>query len=385
MMLPSPIREAGRWAKRSRLRLLRSISPDKARYNSLLNQREIWQGRSRLDSFPREIQVGTNWTCNLQCFFCRRQTFEVEHLASLKKEEREIPQEAMERLYAIMPYVEIFLLTPLGEPLMYSGLDRLLDRYRALGCHNLQLTTNGNMTTASRAQQLVESGVQRIYVSIDSADPDNYVRMRGGGRLSKVTEGLQHINEWKDRLGVEGPEIIIASTFLRQNIADLPGLVRYAHANRVKQLSVQLMQAEDSSIEPDTLAHHIPLTLESLAEARRIAVETGVNLLVHLALRNLLSAHSKDPGVEDLLTQERHLDMRGRSLMDKCVYPWTFLIVDTNGDARPCCWTAQRYGNLAEESFDGIWNSEAAQRMRREFLANKIPGVCRDKFCRVDL
>ena len=56
------IRETGRWIKRTGLRLARAASRDKARYNTLLNQREIWHERTRLDSFPREIQIGTNWT-----------------------------------------------------------------------------------------------------------------------------------------------------------------------------------------------------------------------------------------------------------------------------------------------------------------------------------
>ena len=381
----SPLRQAARWVKRSRLRFLRAISSDKAHYNSLLNQREMWQGRARLDSFPREIQIGTNWTCNLRCFFCRRQHAEAGHLSALKAQEREIPQIAMDRLLDIMPYIERFTLTPLGEPLLYSGLDHVLDRHRASRCQNLQLTTNGNVTTENRARQLVEAGVRRIFVSIDSADPANYAMMRVGGTLAKVTEGLQRLNEWKDRLGRTYPEIVINSSFMRQNIADLPELVRYAHANRIRKISVLPMEAEDPSMEPDTLAHHIPPTLESLSEASRIAADLGVELLVHLALRNLLSAHGNDPRVKDLLTQEHQLDTRGRSLMDKCAYPWTFLIVDTNGDVRPCCWTSMCFGNLARQPFQIIWNSPAAIRMRTDFLANSIPPSCRARYCRVDL
>ena len=59
------------------------------------------------------------------------------------------------------------------------------------------------------------------------ADAEHYVAMRVGGNLDKVTEGLQYLNEWRDRLNTNLPEMIIASTFMRQNIEDLPGLVEY--------------------------------------------------------------------------------------------------------------------------------------------------------------
>ena len=379
------IRKAGRWAKRAQLRALRRLSSQKARYNTLLNQREIWHGRARLDSFPREIQVGTNWTCNLRCYFCRRQSVEAERLASLQPSQREIPQAALDKLMAVLPYAEVFNLTPLGEPLLYSGLDRLLERCRAVRPRNLQLTTNGNAMTEARARQLVEAGVRRIFFSIDSADPTTYAEMRVGGTLDKASEGLAHLNEWKARLGADIPEIVIASTFMRRNITDLPGLVEFARANQASLLSVQLMEAEDPSLEPETLGRHIPLTVDWLRQARRKARELGVNLAVHPALRNLLAAHAGEPGVAELLAEEPALDTRGQTLMDKCLYPWTFLVVDTDGDARPCCWAALSYGNLAERSFDEIWNGEAAQRMRRDFLSNLISPYCQGKHCRVDL
>ncbi|MCX7013996.1 MAG: radical SAM protein [Candidatus Sumerlaeota bacterium] len=303
----------------------------------------------------------------------------------LAPSQREISEAAMERLMRVLPYVEVFTLTPLGEPLLYTGLDRLLERYEAAGCGNLQLTTNGNAMTEERARRLVEAGTRRIYFSIDTADPATYRDMRVGGDLSKATEAIAHLNDWKTRLAVPHPEIVLASTFMRRNIGDLPGLIRYAHANRIHRVSVQLMEAEDPAMEPETLAYHLPLTVESLREGRRAAEDLGVDMVIHLALRNLLSAHAAEPDVAALLGAQPALDLRGRRLMDKCLYPWTFLVVDTDGEARPCCWAAIRYGNLAEQTFDEVWNSPTAQETRKSFLADMIPPGCRQKHCRVDL
>jgi len=364
---------------------LRALAGDKIRYNTLLNQREIWHGRTVLRSTPRQIHLGTNWTCNLKCFFCRRETGDKQRLDALPPDQLQISAMAVERLMPVLPFAEILTLTPLGEPLMWSGLPEFLDRYRAVGSRNLQLTTNGNATTEKRARMLVESGVRRIYVSIDTAEPEMYAEMRTGGTLEKATEGLAILNEWKGRLDSELPEIIIAATFLRRNIEHLPGLVRYAKDNRVGKITVQLMDAEDDSFEPETLAHHVPLTVGTIREAKRAADELGIELIVDLAMRNMLSAHSGEEGVADLLAADHDLDMRGQSLMDKCVFPWTYLTVDTDGDVRPCCWAGVSLGNLTEKTFGEVWNGATVQRMRGDFLSNHIPEYCRDKHCRVDL
>ena len=77
--------------------------------------------------------------------------------------------------------------------------------------------------------------------------------------------------------------------------------------------------------------------------------------------------------------------MRDKSLVEKCNYPWYNMLIDTDGDARPCCWADTSFGNLNQDSFDAIWNGIVAQKMRGDFLADHIPASCRKKHCRVDL
>ncbi|MBI3736248.1 SPASM domain-containing protein [Candidatus Sumerlaeota bacterium] len=79
------------------------------------------------------------------------------------------------------------------------------------------------------------------------------------------------------------------------------------------------------------------------------------------------------------------LDMRNKTLVEKCHYPWYFMLIDTDGDVRPCCWAGTSWGNLNQLSFDEVWNGEGARTMRQKFLNNDIPQSCRGKHCRVDL
>lgn len=135
------------------------------------------------------------------------------------------------------------------------------------------------------------------------------------------------------------------------------------------------------------------------------AQDRPIGVRVNIAFRNLLThvlslpewnqvtaytedGHSPEAGVaeaEFVPAELGELSTRGRHLTEKCHYPWYFLLIDTDGDSRPCCWAGSRYGNLNEQTLEGIWNGPANVQMRQDFLNNHIPKGCQDKHCRVDL
>lgn len=385
----STARRVGRWGRRTALRAWRAVARDKAAANAALNRREVWQGRIRLHSFPRGVQVGTNWTCNLSCPFCIRQTAEKERIAALAADEREIPGPVMDRLLAILPCVQEFSLTPLGEPLLWSGLDDFLQRYRATGARNLRLTTNGALMSEARARSLVEAGTRKILISMESADPEMYASLRRGARLEQISEALLRLAEHKRRLSTPWPRVILAATFMRRNIEHLPGLVAFAEEHGAEAISVQLMDPDNPEFEDEMLHRHPVITREALRRAGEEAMGRGVRLDLHPALERMLSSDRDtpepgEPEPPDAPSRIAGLSPEAVSLIDRCDYPWTSLMVDTNGDARPCCWAAMRYGNLANQSFDEVWNGPAARALRENFLKGVVPAACHNKHCRVE-
>lgn len=415
----SPLRAGARWARRYALRTLRDRSTGEARKwrNSLLNDREFWHGRVRLESFPRVVQVGTNWTCNLKCSFCRlTMPWTQEDLKRRPGRELSISDKVAEIVEKLLPYAEMLTLTPLGEPLMWSGLDPLLELHGRLGSRNLALTSNGMLLNDRNAEKLVRGGLTKLFLSIDSNDPEVYAGMRVGGDLRVVEEGIGRVNAWKAKLGVRDPELVLNATFMERNVGQLPSMVEWAKRLGFAEFSVQLMEIENPDHEPEFLGRHVDLArrmvLAALEEGRRV----GLRVTPHLALKSLISAASEGHEVRDhkykaaspRMPEERKrptdvhgfngtdvrlaaelgdpaLDMRGKTLVEKCTYPWTFLLIDTDGDARPCCWSGLSWRNLNGLGLEEVWNGEAAVEMRRRFLANDIPEGCREKHCRVDL
>lgn len=411
--MASALREAVRRFKRDRLesRLKKASGSEVKRANAQLNWREFWHQRTQLHSRPRLIQVGTNWTCNLRCNFCRLTLESTQKIfKALPPKELEISDRVFEQVCELMPYPQTMTLTPLGEPMLYSKFGRLLERHRELGSRNLAMTTNANLINDDRARMLVEGQISHLFVSVDSSDPEIYAGMRVRGDLAKVEEALEAINRWKDKLNSKYPTMTLASTFMERNVRQMPDLFHFAEKHRFDNYNLQLMETENPELEEEFLGHHIPLLKEMLLETVRRSSDSKAEVRAELGFRNLLTAHlnpeewralsSVTEGMAGGLIEgekpsngngnkngdiESRLSTRGKSLIEKCHYPWYFLLIDTDGDCRPCCWTGMSYGNLNKLDFDGVWNSEKAVGMRNDFLKNHIPKACQNKHCRVDL
>lgn len=401
--MASALREAVRFMKRQRLeaRLRDSSGEGIKRANADLNWREFWHSRTELHSRPRLVQVGTNWTCNLRCNFCRLTLDSTQKvLKALPPRELEISERVFDNVMEILPYPETITLTPLGEPLLYSKFGRILERHAQVGSRNLAMTTNANIINDDRARMIVEGGMSHLFVSVDSSDPEIYAGMRVRGDLAKVEAALERINHWKDKLGAKLPTMTLASTFMERNVRQMPDLLDFALRHRFQHYSIQLMETENPELEGEFLGNHIALAKEMVLATLKKAEGTTLDVRVHLAFRNLLTASLSLPEFKAISARTdgapptsdanpdarlNKLSMRGKKLTEKCHYPWYFLLIDTDGDCRPCCWTGMSFGNLNRLDFQDIWNGDRAKKMRGDFLNNHIPKACQGKHCRVDL
>lgn len=405
-MPPSALRQLVRQYKRHRLeqRLRVATGEEVKRANCDLNWREFWHQQTHLRSRPRLVQVGTNWTCNLKCNFCRLTMDSTQRaLKARPPRELEISDKVYDAVIDLMPYPELLILTPLGEPMLYSKFGKILEHHARLGSRNLAMTSNVNLVNDDKARMLVEGQMSHMFVSVDSCDPAIYESMRVRGTLEKVEAALESINRWKEKLNSSTPTLTLASTFMERNVRQMPDMVDFALKHKFKELNLQLMEVENEELESEYLGHHLPLLKEMLMKTVRRATEKGLPLKAELGFRNMLSKHLSGEEFFALtrLTQGQTGDAtaaetgtdtgassfstQGKKLIEKCHYPWYYMLIDTDGDCRPCCWAGASYGNLNNGDLESVWNGEHTVQMRRDFLNNHIPKGCQGKHCRVDL
>ena len=145
-----------------------------------------------IDPFARPIsylRVSVTDRCDFRCTYCM-----TEHMQFLPKKDL-LTLEELDRLSSafIRLGVEKLRITG-GEPLVRKGI---MSYFRAMSRHlesgalkELTLTTNGSQL-AKFAGELVDCGVRRVNVSLDTLDAAKFQAITRWGRLPQVLEGIK--------------------------------------------------------------------------------------------------------------------------------------------------------------------------------------------------
>lgn len=73
-------------------------------------------------------------------------------------------------------------------------------------------STNAHYLTDENARKTVESGLDRLIISIDGTTQDTYKQYRVGGNIDKVILGAKNIVKWKKNSTVK--PLSFSSSFL---------------------------------------------------------------------------------------------------------------------------------------------------------------------------
>ncbi|HDQ14573.1 MAG TPA: GTP 3',8-cyclase MoaA [Sediminispirochaeta sp.] len=142
------------------------------------------------DSFHRPInylRVSVTDRCNLRCVYCMPEEGVpyIPHSRVLSLEEI---AEAVR--VAVDLGVHKVRLTG-GEPLVRKGIVELVKMLSAIdGIKDLAMTTNGVLLTRY-AEKLKRAGLDRVNISLDTMDPEEYRRITRRGDLNEVLEGIK--------------------------------------------------------------------------------------------------------------------------------------------------------------------------------------------------
>jgi cyclic pyranopterin phosphate synthase len=143
-----------------------------------------------------------------------------------------------------------------GEPLVRRGvmqLFRSLSRHLETGAlKDLALTTNGSQLSRF-AGELVECGVKRVNVSLDTLDPEKFRTITRWGDLAQVLRGIDAAQE-------AGLKVKINVVALRGvNEDEIPSLISWAHGRGFDITLIETMPMGD--IDGDRTENYLPLSL----------------------------------------------------------------------------------------------------------------------------
>ncbi len=325
---------------------------------------------------PHNVFIEVTNHCNLLCETCPRTFVAYE-------EPKTLAWDDFLRIVAQFPQMERAVLHGIGEPLLNKDLPRMIAHLKARGVTVL-FNTNATLLNDAWARKLIEAGLDELRVSVDGADPKTYAVIRGAPLFHKVVGNLKCFIAIQQALGATTPHASLWMTGMKENIAELPEVIRLAARIGVPEVYLQRMvyyAHEPASRAPGMLdAGHGLFVSE--------ADETGFNAQVDRivaeseALAQFLGVTLRASGA----TTPKHSLKHGSHSRpwSACMRPWTTAYITANGNALPCCispfattdYDSLKLGNVFEQPFGDLWNAERYQQWRAQLLSDQPHPAC---------
>jgi MoaA/NifB/PqqE/SkfB family radical SAM enzyme len=120
----------------------------------------------------------------------------------------------------------VFISITGGETLLRKDVIEIVEHAAKLG-FRVELLTNGFLMTSEKVGQLLQTGVKRITISLDSSKPEIHDKIRGkAGFFDKATKALQMLSNERGLSG-RGVEIWGKTVIMSYNVKDLSNLVMF--------------------------------------------------------------------------------------------------------------------------------------------------------------
>jgi putative metalloenzyme radical SAM/SPASM domain maturase len=380
---------------------------------------------------PAKLFVEVTTFCNLQCGMCVKQN------GTGGIPEGSMSRETFERLVPVFPHLDSLVLNGIGEPLLHPQLEDFISRARALLPENawVGFQSNGMALSDERAASLVDAGLDRICLSLDTVSDDSFRSIRSGGEMRGIVAAFASLNKARARRRARDLGIGIEFVLMRNNLADLPEAIRWAGRSGASfAIVTQLLPyhkdiVAQTAYDTNTIAAiaiyerwkakalqeglDIVRYLDTITKVGRTPEEERIVQLVG-QMRNDAGAQGITLYLERLLRRdeewfasaERVLDEARQAAREegveltlpgmaprntrKCEFvEGNSAFVSWNGDIHPCYFLWHRYacyvggvakqvkpwvlGNVRDRGILDIWNDAASRSFRERVLGYQFP------------
>ncbi len=303
--------------------------------------------------------------CNLLCETCPR-TFET----------LEPPADMSWQLFTSIvdqvPDIARVVLHGVGEPMLVKSLPRMIRYLKERGVYVL-FNTNGTLLSPKKHQDLIDTGLDELRVSLDAADAKTFLAVRGKNFFDRIVRNVRSFVELQDRIGVTSPRVSLWLTGLKETISQLPSFVKLASTMGVREVYLQRLVYDEAGY---GLARVDSSLFEQMRAEETHAVDESIALARDLGIR-LDASGATEPG----LSLRRQDEVQPWSA---CRRPWSLMYFTAHGRALPCCiapFSARGYdsyelGDATQQTLREIWNGAAYQEFRTSLMSDTPPRPC---------
>ncbi|MCB0507786.1 MAG: SPASM domain-containing protein [Bacteroidetes bacterium] len=287
---------------------------------------------------PFSISLEPTTSCNLRCPECpsglRSFTRPIGML------EPKFFRKTIDELSSHLIYLTFYFQ---GEPYLNKNFLDMVAYAKSKNIYT-STSTNAHYLNDETSKKTIESGLDRLIISIDGTTQETYQQYRVGGQLSKVIEGAKNIVHWKQKLNSPTPYVIFQFLVVRHNEHQIEDLKKLAKEIGVDDIILKTAQVYD--------------------------YENGNSLIPE---NEKYSRYKKN--ADGTYSIKNELENSCWKLWHSCVITW-------DGKVVPCCFdkdASHQLGDLNSHTFQQIWNNDLYKNFRAQLVkGRKEIDICRN-------
>ena len=295
-------------------------------------------GRNFHKGYPVSLAIEPTTACNLRCPECPS------GLRSFSRPTGNLKADSFKRIIdEVHKYSSYLTFYFQGEPYLNPDFLDMVEYASAKGMIT-STSTNAHFLDDEMARKTVESGLDRLIVSIDGTTQKTYESYRVDGNLEKVIEGTENIIRWKKKLKSSSPQVVFQFLVVKPNeheIEDVKALGRKIGVDKVVLKSAQIYDYHNGS----------ELIPENVKYSRYRKNKDGT-----WSIKN--------------------------ELLNQCWRMWSSCVITWDGDIVPCCFdkdAQHKMGNVLKNGFEKAWKSQDLNNFRSAILKGRDQiEICRN-------
>lgn len=289
-------------------------------------------------SLPFAASIEPTTACNLGCPECPSglKQFTRETGKIKLDEHKQLLRNMGKQLFYINYYFQ-------GEPFLHPDFLELIAQAKKHKIYTAT-STNAHFINKEKAKEIVNSGLDRLIISIDGLTQETYEKYRVKGKLHKVIEGAKAMVEAKKELKSSTPHLIFQFLVVKPNEHEIPQVFELAKEMNIDEVRLKTAQLYNFENGNDLMP-------ENKKYSRYVRTKNGTYKSKYKQKNN-------------------------------CWRMWSSTVLTWDGKVVPCCFDkdAQHVlGCATSTPFKQIWNSEKYYAFRKAvFTSRESIDICKN-------
>jgi len=279
---------------------------------------------------PFTVSIEPTTACNLRCPECpsglRSFTRDTGNLKS------DFFSEMVDEFHEHLMYLIFYFQ---GEPYINPDFLKMVNYAHQKKIYTIT-STNGHFLNDENAKKTIESGLDRMIISVDGTTQETYQNYRKEGKLETVLQGARNIVKWKKKLGSKTPHTIFQFLVVKPNEHQIPEIYKLAKEIGIDEVKLKTAQVYDYKNGNDLIPDQAKYSRYALKEDGTYRIKN--------------------------------------KLLNHCWKLWHSCVITWDGMVVPCCFDKDAthiLGDLKEKSFSDVFYGAEYVNFRHQLLRGR--------------